>query len=209
MAGTIEYDWYILFYSGRYQRCRSLRPVKSDTWTMKNGTYRDLSQQSSQDSNGMERGYVSIPANTPLFSITDSAVTAVANAAVLVAGSDDLLHIAPRDLVEPYSVWEFLNADGDLMSSPRCVDVLNFSTFEPDVPAPTTLTPYAVTPSDTDLLPSNTDTLFIGSGGTLKLNLLTTGDVTMTVTTGQMLRLPGIRKVYATGTTASGFFRFN
>lgn len=73
-------------------------------------------------------------------------------------------------------------------------------TGAPDQPA---IGGFAVTPSDANELPQITTRLYVSGAGTLALVMLDGSAVSLTATAGAILPLR-VRKVSATGTTATG-----
>lgn len=63
---------------------------------------------------------------------------------------------------------------------------------------------YTITPNDGNDLPKPIKLLYVGSGGDIVLELeKDTSPITISVTPGQIIKDLLIRKIHATGTTAS------
>jgi hypothetical protein len=62
---------------------------------------------------------------------------------------------------------------------------------------------FLITPSDSANLAQNTTGIYAGGAGEVKVDMINGDTVTFTVPAGVVLPIQ-IRKVYATGTTASG-----
>ena len=82
-------------------------------------------------------------------------------------------------------------------------DVANpFAGFQPDVNRPSCYA-FAVTPDDVTDLVRYTRRIYVGGGGTIKVDMIEGGTVTFAaVAAGSTLQV-GVKRIYATGTTAT------
>lgn len=190
----------------------SLSPVKTSV-TFASGTYRDLSGQTDS---GKATGLVAI--GDLLVAIDTSTPSAPVERKVTLttaaaSGADDFLHIPPRAFSEPYDCWVFTNANGDVVASPKCKDVLDFNPYLP--PPGQFRAPNALTPADGVPVPVPFSYLFVGGAGDVIVQLpQTNADGTVnaeatqklsSVAAGSTIQISGIG-VNATNTTATSLF---
>jgi hypothetical protein len=200
MAGTIQYLWKIVYVDGREpDYVISLAPVKTKI-SFANGTYRDLNgsgQQTISETSGALAETV-ITTGSP---DTAEMILATPTGTPGVTGPDDLYHIAPRPQIDPFDCWVFTNTAGDVVSTVKCNDVLN---YVPVGQAPLAQSVTPVVPAD-DVTPliQTTNFLYVVGGGDVAV-VYPDGHEDIITCPNNSVRAIQVSQIKQTGTSATG-----